>query len=160
MTGAPKIDKDFTEKIRIIQTPNFTLKGRIMPKYPEDIMAYYYVMRTLIKKMEIYQDRKAKNLKNDNERYLNLWGAEAANYIRTSYEKDAAMMIEMAPNVSIADVKGLLYDRYWSNRQERELVVSQVLAPNGKVMLMYKGESVLPDMEPKPPSFLRKIFGR
>ena len=62
--------------------------------------------------------------------------------------------------MSIADVKGIIYEKYWYNREERELVVSQVLAPNGKILLIDKGECVVPNMDPKPPSFFHKIFGK
>ena len=159
MSELPDLEWDISKDIRIIHTPNFTLMGRILLKYPEDLMAYYYAARTRIKKMEINHDRRVKKAKKDIENFLGLWDAEAAIYIKTSYEKDAAMSIEISPNVSVADVKGLIYEKYWYNREEREWVVSQVLAPNGKVMLMYNGEPVVPDME-KPPSFLHKIFGR
>ena len=162
MTALPDINQDYvvSADIRIIQTSNFNLRGRILPKYPEDIMAFYYAARTRVKRMEIDQDRHAKKSKKTYEEWLDTWGAEAANYIRTSYEKDAAMMIKAFPNVSIADVKGVIYEKHWSNREYRELTVSQVLASNGKVLLIDKGESVIPDMEPKPLSFFRKIFGR
>lgn len=162
MTALPDMTRDYelSIDIRIIQTPHFKLQGKLLPKYPEDIMAFYYAARTRVKRMEIDQDRHAKNAKKTIEEFLDTWGAEAAIYIRTSYEKDAAMMIEAYPNVSIADVKGIIYEKYWYNREERELVVSQVLAPNGKILLIDKGECVVPNMDPKPPSFFHKIFGK
>ena len=96
MTALPDMTRDYelSIDIRIIQTPHFKLQGKLLPKYPEDIMAFYYAARTRVKRMEIDQDRHAKNAKKTIEEFLDTWGAEAAIYIRTSYEKDAAMMIE------------------------------------------------------------------
>ena len=150
MINLPDITKDYVFSLneRIIRTPNFNIRGKLLPEHPEDIMAYYYAGQSVAKRMKIDQNPEAKNVKNDIEKFLDTWGKEAAIYIRTSYEKDAVIIIETIPNVSVADVKGLIYMKYWNNRVEREDVISQVLAPNGKVMLMYKGESVVPDMEP------------
>jgi hypothetical protein len=158
MNELPDINKclEFTPHVRIIQTPNFSLRGNILPKYPEDIIAYYYAARVRAKRMEINRDKHAKNAGEMIEKFLDTWGSEATTYIRTSYEKDAAMMIEAYANTSIADVKGWIYERYWSNREERELLVSRVISPNGKVLLTYKGESVVPDMTPQPLSFFLK----
>ncbi len=164
MNELPDMTKDleFSPTVRIIQTPHFKLQGKILPKYPEDIMAYYYAARTQVKRMEIDQDRRAKNAKETIEKLLDTWGYEAATYIRTSYENDATTIIAAYPHTSIADVKGYLYQKYWYTRDERETIVSQVLASNGKVLLMYKGECVVPDMNPpkKQPSFFHKLFGK
>jgi hypothetical protein len=162
MDGLPDITKTyvFSPQIRTVHTPNFSLQGKILPEYPEDIIAFYYMSRTHAKKMEINRDKRAKNASEIIEKFLDTWGSEAATYIRTSYEKDAAMMIDAYPNTSIADVKGWIYQKFWYNRVERESIVSQVLAPDGKVLLMYNGECVLPDMTPQPVSLLHKIFGK
>ena len=162
MDELPDITKSYvvSPHVRVVNTPHFSLQGKILPEYPEDIMAFYYASRTHAKKMEINRDRRAKNARETIEKFLDTWGSEAATYIRTSYDKDAAMMIAAYPNTSIADVKGWIYQKYWHNRDERESIVSQVLAPNGKVLLMYNGESVVPDMTLKQSSILHKIFGK
>jgi hypothetical protein len=162
MDELPDVTKTyvFSPQERVIQTPNFRLQGKILPEYPEDIIAFYYAARTHAKMMEINRDRRAKNARETIEKFLDTWGSEAATFIRTSYDKDAAMMIAAYPNTSIADAKGWIYQKYWTNRDERELVVSQILAPDGKVLLIYKGESVVPDMTAKQSSILCKIFGK
>jgi hypothetical protein len=160
MDELPDITKTyvFSPQVRTVHTPNFSLQGKLLPEFPEDIIAFYYASRTHAKKMEINRDRHAKKAREIIEKFLDTWGSEAATYIRTSYEKDAAMMIAAYPNTSFADVKGWIYQKYWYNRVERESIISQVLAPDGKVLLMYNGESVVPDMTPRPWSLLHKIF--